>query len=179
MAFHLHYHCRKESAEKSDSRLIQVPLQRLLKKPPVKRSTRKVTSMNQRSTDQPFFYSGSVFTTLLVAVVTCVPASQAEAAGGFWQIEGQLINVDRSGINNISECEQRNTTLRFRSRWSAGQGSTPGTNGECRGECGGERPQPMPLVNSTRQAHFYSTFHANGMYKFNFELEQMNGKRSK
>ena len=132
MAFHLHhYHCRKESAEKSDSRLIQVPHQRLLKKPPVKRSTRKVTSMNKRSTDQPFFYSGSVFTTLSVAVVTCVPASQAEAAGGFWQIEGQLINVDRSGINNISECEQRNTTLRFRSRWSDGQGCIPGTNGEC------------------------------------------------
>lgn len=64
------------------------------------------------------------------ASVLCGSAAYAEAAGGFWQIEGQLINVDQSGIKT-HECEQPNVTLRFRSRWSDGQGCIAGPGGEC------------------------------------------------
>jgi hypothetical protein len=81
--------------------------------------------MNKRSLNLPYFYPYSLLVFLALGF-----ASSANAAGGFWQVEGQLINIDSSGIN-VRECSQSNTTLRFRSRWSNGQGCIAGTEGEC------------------------------------------------
>ena len=86
--------------------------------------------MRERSIKHSDFYSGTVLALLTLAALFNASAPDAYAAGGFWQIEGQLINVDQLGLNS-RECEQSNTTLRFRSRWSNGEGCIPGPNGEC------------------------------------------------
>ena len=51
-------------------------------------------------------------------------------AGGYWRIQGQLANVDESPLG-VRKCEMANVRLRFRSRWSDGQGCIVGFSGEC------------------------------------------------
>ena len=86
--------------------------------------------MRERSIKHSDFDSGTVLAFLTLAALFSASASDADAEASFWQIEGQLINLDQSGINS-HECEQNNTTLRFRSRWSNGEGCIACPNGEC------------------------------------------------
>jgi hypothetical protein len=65
-----------------------------------------------------------------VGVLLLVLSPNAYSAGGYWAIQGQLLNVDESAIR-ITKCDQANVRLRFRSRWSDGQGCIVGFSGEC------------------------------------------------
>ncbi len=132
MASHL-LHCRGRPADKSETMLILFSSS-VIK--PVKTAVAiqtfipRADSMRERSTKHSDFYSGTVLALLTLAALFSASASDAYAAGGFWQIEGQLINVDQLGLNS-RECEQSNTMLRFRSRWSNGEGCIAGPTGEC------------------------------------------------
>lgn len=132
MASHLHY-CRGRPTDKSETMLILFSSS-VIKLGKTASAIQilipRADSMRERSIKHSDFYSGTVLALLTLAAFFSACASDADAAGGFWQIEGQLINVDQLGLNS-RECEQSNTTLRFRSRWSNGEGCIAGPNGEC------------------------------------------------